>query len=75
MKYAIVTILDQTHGYLAAADNEDDFDRWTIKHPRAWLFPTQAHAQLVNDLRDDHEHNWIEEVPDEIEFRGREDTW
>lgn len=68
MKYAIYCVLDQTIGYLC---NKRD-GAATIHHPSAVLFDTEIEATqaLVK-----FEYEGVEEVPDENEFRNREDTW
>jgi len=74
MKYAVATVLDQTIGYYAhEGATECAIDRWTTRHPDAVLFETETDARAVVE-RFNYE-TWIEEVADEAEFRGREDTW
>ncbi len=71
MKYAVATILDQTHGYYAKDDAEIVLDCWTIKHPHAFLFDSEEEAMEIAKTYD----GWVEPVYDEAEFRAREDTW
>ncbi len=63
MKYAIATMSGQIRGYLAKSGC------WTTTYSDVWLFDTRFHAHLVNDLRGDHDKNWIEEYADEAEFQ------
>lgn len=64
MKYAVAAVADQTWTYLC----EDG--SYTTKHPEAKLFDEEAAALAAKS-----EDGWVEEVPDEAEFRSREDTW
>lgn len=81
MLYAIAIVADQTIVYRT----EDEC--WTTKHPEAKLWATREEAAAVLERcnaniqapKDSKEwerfSGWIEEVRDEAEFRGREDTW
>lgn len=66
MKYAVVLLLDQTIGYISSLQGG-----YTTKHPEALLFDAESEAQqLALKFEGD-----VEKVSDEVEFRGREDTW
>ena len=86
MKYAIVLPADQTIAYVASEDG----DEITIKHPNAFLWDNRAEAEKILAIQEERvrkhwaEQGWpwpadgyhqIEEVPNEAEFRSREDTW
>lgn len=70
-RWAFVTVLDQTIGYLTADGGV------TIKHPEAWLFTDEeeALAKLVELNLLDPGRWCIEQVNWDEEFRRREDTW
>lgn len=83
MKYALCEILDQTYGFWM-----DDTGSVTIKHPEAklwdtreelWVFINAARKRLQEKgYSKEKARAWspfIEKVPDEAEFRSREDTW
>lgn len=83
MKYAVSQAADQTNVYWAGPGT-GDFDPWTTRHPEARLFDVRAEAEAIvategkparfadgNGVLD----TWVEDVPDEAGFRGREDTW
>jgi hypothetical protein len=83
VKYAIWVIADQTYVYL------DNDGTWTTEHPHAKLFDDKEEARafaiahgcqpeddITEDKNKDANSPWyLEEVPDEKEFRAREDTW
>lgn len=65
MRFAVYVPMDQTWLYLTAGKS------WTTKHPEAELFESRDAA----DQATNESEAQIEEVADEAEFRGREDTW
>jgi hypothetical protein len=92
MKYAILTILDQTIGYRTESGS------YTTKHPEAKLWDdlqdasgvaSRDTAMAALEIRKKGEFfvedtdeslvcsvtSIVEAVPDEAEFRSREDTW
>lgn len=81
MKFAVLTVLDQTFGFLNEAE-----ESFTIHHPEAKLFDTREAADVaiakenarlshLSPQLQERYSCWVEEVPDEAEFRARPDTW
>jgi hypothetical protein len=66
MKFAVGCVLDQTIGYWNGSGE------WATKHPEVKLYDTREEAERLKTLLIG---DFIEEVPDEAEFRAREDTW
>jgi hypothetical protein len=87
MKYVVMMVLDQTVGFLDANDVETIRHPEALLHETREAADAKAHAydaQLPTHGSDGKPHSeslrarwmaWVEEVPDEAEFRAREDTW
>lgn len=78
-KWAVATLLDQTHGYFAEGD-EGNYGVWTTQHPKACLYDTKEEAEdamsfCISAERIPADEIWIEDVLDSNEFKAREDTW
>lgn len=89
MKYVLVTVLDQTIGFLAS---QEDYE-WSTVHSEALLFDTREEveaivpkymAEVMANWPKDYPQNeqtieratpFVEEVSDVAEFKARPDTW
>ncbi len=71
-KYAVGVKLDQTFGYLVELDGSEGY-YWTstTRHPEVSLFPLRTALEYKEQAMG----LFIEAVPDEKEFKDREDTW
>lgn len=74
LKYAVWIVADQTWAYFTAEG------AITTKHSEAVLFGTRAEAEEFGKQMDGPDcpercRSMVEQVPDEREFKSREDTW
>jgi hypothetical protein len=83
MKYAVAAPMDQTIVYIQISFPDCNSYADTTSHKFAKLFDTYEDAYIATVVYDHTLHHkfrdlwssYIEEVPDEVEFRSREDTW
>lgn len=81
MKYAVFLVADQTIVFVTPKHiaGNGPWEHTTTKHPEAMLWDSESDARdVVNDLGVDGRGlplAYVEDVPDEAEFRAREDTW
>jgi hypothetical protein len=80
VKYAVFVPADQTICYLIEDLSEADPRRWsmTTKHSEATLWDDKSRARAVVSQHAEDVRGplaFLETVEDEVEFRGREDTW
>lgn len=89
MKFVLVTVLDQTIGFLSVLDDYE----WTTVHKEALLFDTREEVEaIIVTYMAEVRANWpkdypqtestifkatpfVEEVADVAEFQSRPDTW